>query len=165
MYFNNVTIFKIYNYLNINDLCNCSLINKKFNNIFNNDMLWAKLIMDNYSDIDINKIQEQCNITKLKYIYKKIKDLLYLNKTFNLNKTIESLINLQTLNLNNHQLKEIPKEIGSLINLNRLNLGYNQLKEIPKEIGSLINLQYLYLHDNKLKEIPKELCNLKNCVI
>ena len=97
MYFNNVTIFKIYNYLNINDLFNCSLINKQFNNIFNNNMLWAKLIMDNFGDIDINEIQEQYNITKLKYIYKKIKDLMYLNKTFKLNKTIKDLINLKIL--------------------------------------------------------------------
>jgi len=132
MYFNNVTIFKIYNYLNINDLCNCSLINKKFNNIFNNDMLWAKLIMDIFGDIDINEIQEQYNITKLKYIYKKIKDLLYLNKTLNLNETIKDLINLQTLSFSGNHLKEIPKEIGSLINLQILSLGNNQLKEILK---------------------------------
>ena len=97
MYFNNVTIFTIYNYLDINDLFKCCLINKQFNNIFNNDMLWAKLIVDNFGDIDINEIQEQYNITKLKYIYKKIKDLLYLNKIFNLNKTIKDLINLKIL--------------------------------------------------------------------
>jgi len=66
--------------------------------------------------------------------------LLYLNKTLNLNKTITNLINLNTLFLNN-----------------------NQLKEIPKEIGSLINLQYLFLNNNQLKEIPDELYNLVNC--
>ena len=140
MYFNNVTIFKIYNYLNINDLFNCSLINKQFNNIFNCDLLWQNIITKKYFDIDIDEIQKQYNIINFKYIYKIIIDLLYLNKTLNLNKTVKDLINLKKLYLDNRQLKEI-----------------------PKEIGSLINLQTLYLHDNKLEEIPKELDNLVNC--
>jgi len=127
MYFNNVTIFI------------CSLINKQFNNVFNNDILWAKLIMDNFGNININEIQEQYNITKLKYVYKKIKDLLYLNKIFKLNKTIGSLINLQKLAYSNNQLKEIPKEIIFLINLHTLYLQNNQLKEIPKELKNLIH--------------------------
>jgi hypothetical protein len=83
MYFNNVTIFKIYNYLNINDLFNCSLINKQFNNIFNCDLLWKNIITEKYIDIDIDEIKKQYNIINFKYIYKKIKDLLYLNKTLN----------------------------------------------------------------------------------
>jgi Leucine-rich repeat (LRR) protein len=135
MYFNNVTIFKIYNYLSINDLFNCSLINKQFNNIFNCDLLWKNIITEKYIniDIDIDEIQKQYNIINFKYIYKKIIDLLYLNKILNLNKTVTDLINLQYLYLNNNQLKEIPKEIGSLINLQELYFSNNQLKEIPKE--------------------------------
>jgi len=117
MYFNNVTIFKIYNYLNLNDLFNCSLMNKQFNNIFNCDLLWKNIIIEKYSDIDIDEIQKQYNIINLKYICKKITDLLYLNKTLNLNKTVTDLINLKILNLNSNKLKEIPKEIESLINL------------------------------------------------
>ena len=120
MYFNNVTIFKIYNYLSINDLFNCSLINKQFNNIFNCDLLWKNIIIEKYIDvdIDIDEIQKQYNIIKFKSIYKKITDLLYLNKTLNLNKTVTELINLKELYPSSNQLKEIPKEIGSLINLN-----------------------------------------------
>ena len=57
MYFNNVTIFKIYNYLNINDLFNCSLINKQFNNIFNCDLLWE----------NITDIQKQLNVLLLNF--------------------------------------------------------------------------------------------------
>ena len=83
MYFNNITIFKIYNYLNINDLFNCSLINKQFNNVFNCDLLWKNIIAEKYIDIDINEIKKQYNIINFKNIYKKIKDLLYLNKTLN----------------------------------------------------------------------------------
>ena len=113
MYFNNVTIFKIYNYLNINDLFSCSLINKQFNNIFNCDLLWKKIISANYDDIYITDIQKQCNCITLKYVYKTIKNLLYLNKTLNLNETVKNLINLKELNLCADQLKEIPKELYS----------------------------------------------------
>ena len=166
MCFNNVTIFKIYNYLNINDLFNCSLIDKQFNNIFNCDLLWKNIITEKYSDVNIDEIQKQYNIINFKYIYKKIKDLLYLNKTLKLNRMVTDLINLKELDLCDNQLEEIPKEIGSLINLQKLNLYNNQLKEIPKEIGSLINLQILNLNHNQLKEIPKEIESLINlCVI
>ena len=161
MYFNNVTIFKIYNYLNIDDLFNCSLINKQFNNIFNCDLLWQNIIIEKYIDIDIDEIKKQYDIINFKCICKKIKDLLYLKKTLNLNRTIKDLINLQILFLDNKKLKEIPKEIRSLINLQTLYLYNNQLKEIPKEIpkeiGSLINLKELHLHNNQLKEISKEI--------
>ena len=128
MYFNNVIIFKIYNYLNINDLFNCSLINKQFNNIFNCDLLWKNIIMKKYSNIDIDEIKKQYNIINFKYICKKIIDLLYLNKTLNLNQTVKDLINLKILNLNSNKLKEIPKEIESLINLQYLSFYNNQLK-------------------------------------
>ena len=112
MYFNNVTIFKIYNYLDINNLFSCSLINKQFNNIFNCDLLWKNIITEKYINIniDIDEIQKQYNITNLKYICKKIIDLLYLNKTLNLNKTVTDLINLKKLDLSDNQLKKIPKK-------------------------------------------------------
>ena len=142
MYFNNITIFKIYNYLNINDLFNCSLINKQFNNLFNCDLLWKNIIAEKYEkyiDIDIDEIKKQYNIINFKYIYKKIIDLLYLKKTLNLKRTVKDLINLQKLNLSNKKLKEIPKEIGSLINLQTLHLSCSQLKEIPKELYNLAN--------------------------
>ena len=183
MYFNNVTIFKIYNYLNINDLFNCSLVNKQFNNIFNCDLLWNNIITEKYIYVNIDEIKKHYNIIKLKYVYKIIKDLLYLNKTLNLNKTVTDLINLERLNvysqlkeipeigclinlkwldLDDIKLQKVPEEIGSLINLQYLFLDNNQLQEIPEEIRSLIDLQYLNLNNNKLKEIPKEIKSLIN---
>jgi len=134
LYFNNVTIFKIYNYLNINDLFNCSLINKQFNNIFNCDLLWKNIITKKYIDIDIDEIKKQHNIIIFKYICKKIMDLLYLNNTLNLSKTVKDSINLHKLNLFNIQLQKIPKEIGSLINLHELNLFNNRLQKYLKKL-------------------------------
>ena len=166
MDFNNTVLSIIYNNLPINDLLNCSLVNKKFNKLFNNDIIWEKIVKEKYKDTEIKIIQENYNIVRYKCIYKKINYISYLNKKLNLNEEISSLINLEWLYLNDNLLKKIPKEIGSLINLQWLDLRNNQLKEIPKEIGSLINLKRLYLDNNQLKEIPKEigsLINMKNC--
>jgi hypothetical protein len=87
------------------------LINKQFNNIFNCDLLWQNIIIEKYSDIDIDEIKKQYNIINFKYIYKKITDLLYLNKTLYLNTTVKNLINLQKLDFDNNQLK-VPKKLN-----------------------------------------------------
>ena len=117
MDFNNIVLSIIYNNLPINDLINCSLVNKKFNKLFNNDIIWDNLVKKKYKDTEIKIIQENYNIVEYKSIYRKISDILYLNKKFNLNKVIKSLIDLEGLFLSCEKLKEIPKEIGSLINL------------------------------------------------
>jgi len=186
MLFNNLVIFTIYNYLDINNLVTCSLINKQFNKIFDNDLLWKKLLTDKYGNsyIDVNYIMVKYNVSKLKHIYKIIKDLLYFDTKFNvlkfhikcdLNKKIKALINLEYLTLVDGYLQEIPytgvtalplgKEIQYLTNLRELYLSTNMLNKIPKEIGCLTNLQILHLSNNQLQEIPegiKYLINLKD---
>ena len=112
MDFNNVVLSLIYNNLPINDLLNCSLVNKKFNRLFNNNIIWEKLVKEKYNNSEIKIIQENCNIVEYKSIYRKISDMLYLNKKLNLNKEIKSLVNLKELYLYDNQLTEIPKEIG-----------------------------------------------------
>ena len=135
MDFNDVVLTIIYNMLPINDLLNCSLVNKKFNKLFNNYIIWYKLVKEKCNDTEIGIIQENYNIVDYKLTYRKITDILYLNKKFDLNKGIKSLVNLRELDLSYKKLKEIPIEIGSLINLKMLQLDNNRLKEIPKEIG------------------------------
>ena len=85
------------------------------------------------------------------------------NKLFGM--TIEEILNLELLNLNNNQLIEVPKEIFTLTNLQELYLSSNKLTEVPKEIGNLTNLQELYLSNNQLTEVPKEIGNLINLQI
>jgi Ca2+-binding EF-hand superfamily protein len=66
---------------------------------------------------------------------------------------ISELINLQSINLSNQNLRgEIPSEIGNLTNLYSLSLFGNQLTgTIPTEICNLTdNLMLLYLFNNKL---------------
>jgi internalin A len=43
--------------------------------------------------------------------------------------------NLKTLNLNNNQIKEIPREIKELTALTSLNLSKNQIEIIPVELS------------------------------
>src|SRR5579863_7319219 len=77
------------------------------------------------------------------------------------NYTIEELINLEKLSLDNKQIQEIPKEIGNLTNLQELGLYNNKkISSIPKEIGNLTNLTILDLSDNEISSIPKEIGNL-----
>ena len=47
------------------------------------------------------------------------------------------------MDLDDHQIKEIPESIGQLVNLQQLLLSYNQIKKIPESIGQLNNLQKL----------------------
>ena len=90
MDFNNIVLSIIYNNLPINDLINWSLVNKKFNKLFNNDIIWDKLVKEKYNNSEIKIIQENYNIVEYKSIYRKITDILYLNKKFNLKREIGS---------------------------------------------------------------------------
>jgi len=72
---------------------------------------------------------------------------------------LESLVNLQDLNLNGNQITEI-KGLESLVNLQKLHLDSNQITEI-KGLVSLVNLQDLNLNGNQITEI-KGLVSLVN---
>lgn len=75
------------------------------------------------------------------------------------------LIKLQTINIRNYQLEEIPKEISQLTNLRNIRFIGAQLKTIPCEIGKLTNLRFLELSGNKLEYLPKEISQLTNLSI
>ena len=184
---NNLAILKIYNYLDINSLLKCSLVNKQFNILFNNtDLIWDKIICKTYNYNLIGHIKEVYNVLLSRDCYKIIRDLLTINKVFNLDKTIRGLIKLKTLDNTN---KPVPKEIRSLINLEeyiidgvylhvnrfqelfslvslkRLKLIDSKLVKLPADIGLLINLEYLSLRNNCLVDLPKEICQLTKLTV
>jgi len=96
---------------------------------------------------------------------KKIKSIkiVYGNNVSNI-KGIWNFTNLEELDLENCNLKELPIEITKLKKLKRLNLQNNNLIEFPKEISNLTSLEYLNLSNNKIKELSSWIWNLTNLI-
>ncbi|PRP77427.1 lipoprotein [Planoprotostelium fungivorum] len=67
---------------------------------------------------------------------------------------ITRLVNLETLEMNNCALEEIPNGIGYLENLVSFDVSSNQLTTLPVEIGLVINLSDLNLADNNITSLP-----------
>ncbi|EKR63190.1 leucine rich repeat protein [Leptospira weilii str. 2006001853] len=63
----------------------------------------------------------------------------------NLTEALQNTMNVGILNLENNELRILPKEIGQLRNLKTLHLLNNRLRTLPKEIRQLQNLRTLYL--------------------
>ena len=178
--FPRVVLLQIYCHLNIKSLFNCSLVNKHFNKLFDSDILWDNLLHRHYSADYIDPIKTSYNTNKSKLIYKTISDLLTVNDTFCLRKTIKELATMKTLCLFNVMLtsnkhkgnakslhkevapKSLPKEFRSLVNLQNFSLHGSKLMELPTEIKYLVNLQELYLDNNNLTVLPKEFGCLVN---
>lgn len=76
----------------------------------------------------------------------------------NLPKGIENLVELESLNLSNNRLKELP-DLGRLTQLKSLTVSNNQLKQLPKSISKLLKLEALYIAQNLLDELPDEIFN------
>ncbi|EAY24292.1 leucine-rich repeat domain-containing protein [Microscilla marina] len=75
-------------------------------------------------------------------------------------KEVFQLKNLQALNLNFNQLKEVPTEIAQLKYLQELRLGHNQLTSYPAHLSALPHLRVLDLHGNRLPDIPAAIAKL-----
>ena len=138
---NDDTWSEVFKYIPFNNLLNCILVCRQFNNVFNNYPFIWKHYLNNLNDDDLIK---QLWKNNWKDTFERYIIGIFLIKKFKRKETVTDLINLQELKLNNNQLNEIPKEIGNLINLRNLYLENNQLSDIPKEIGNLINLQILH---------------------
>jgi len=68
---------------------------------------------------------------------------------------LNQLANLETLNLNNNKIEELPTEISNLKNLKILTMNNNLLSCIPNSIVRLENLKTLELADNNMVILPE----------
>jgi len=68
---------------------------------------------------------------------------------------LNQLENLETLNLNNNKLKELPNEISSLKSLKILTLNNNFINCIPTSIVRLEKLHTLEIANNKIVILPE----------
>jgi hypothetical protein len=147
---NDDVIFELYKILPINDILNCSLINKQFYRVTKNETLWK----DNIKEV-IKFDGSYYESYKFNYGLEKVKIGL------NYGKSIKELYECTGLNLNDRNIDIIPYQIGTLQNLERLYIYNTKIKTIPVELCNL-NLQELSLSRNKLTSLPSELGNLKN---
>ena len=161
---NNDCIYHVFTMLNVNDLVNCLLVSKRFNKIAKYERLWYLLFKEKFYNCVINK-----NFYENYKKYNILNNFLLQNNEVSVNviirelsipKELGQLTMLQTLTLNNNQLRSIPKEIGLLTMLKILYLDNNQLQSIPKEIRQLTKLQTLSLQNNQLQSMPKEIGQL-----
>ena len=68
---------------------------------------------------------------------------------------------IDTLELQNNELAELPDSLGALANLKTLRLSFNKLTKLPVEGFQMItNLQTLQLYDNSLARLPDSMCAL-----
>ncbi|XP_043272546.1 leucine-rich repeat-containing protein 28-like isoform X2 [Venturia canescens] len=73
---------------------------------------------------------------------------------------------LESLNLNDNYLKNIPKELSNLKNLRSLSLCNNEFIVLPEWLGSLEKLEQLKADENSLRELPNRLTTAPNlCVL
>ena len=85
---------------------------------------------------------------------------LSLNKIRRLPNDFGLLSCLETLNLSNNMLSELPKSVGNLKKLRALNLSHNNLTKIQDELMLMESLETLNLSKNILSSFPYALCRL-----
>lgn len=180
------TIFCILELLESSYILKCGLVNKLFNIISKNELLWKRLCDFEYPDAISNNYRMnyekyyRLNTFLTKYDNRKIlryhdptstfvkicADFEWLmmssNGLHNIPVEISLLTNLHSLDISYNKLESIPKEIGSLTNLSHLNIHMNELKSLPIEIGLLVELKELRLDNNELRTIPQKISLLTN---
>jgi Leucine-rich repeat (LRR) protein len=140
-------IFCILEHLAFLDIIRCTSVNKQFNHVSNNELLWKKMSEEDY----LNKIDDDYE--------KSYRSHYRLYKFFE--RCGEHATNGgQKLNLSWKNLKSIPSEICLLTNLRELYLHVNRLKVLPVELSRLTNLTQLDLDSNNLEFIPVEFNSL-----
>ncbi|MCB0847741.1 MAG: leucine-rich repeat domain-containing protein, partial [Bacteroidetes bacterium] len=72
------------------------------------------------------------------------------------------LYQLQSLNLNHNQLKQLPEDILQLRQLQSLSLRYNGLDQLPESFGQLQQLKSLDLGYNNFSQLPDFIEKLTN---
>lgn len=98
---------------------------------------------------DLPEISEKIgNLTNLE-------TLIIRQGTFSsLPKSLFSLTNLTTLNIDNTMVEDISGDWGNLSKLKQLSLQTNQIKELPMSLTECTSLTALYMNDNYISSVP-----------
>ncbi|KAK2175165.1 hypothetical protein NP493_747g01024 [Ridgeia piscesae] len=73
---------------------------------------------------------------------------------------LDSLANLQDVDLSYNDLPRVPEPLYKISSLKRLNISNNAITELSSLIDTWANLEFLNLSRNKLTELPNSLCRL-----
>ena len=104
---------EVFKYIPFNNILDCILVCRQFNNIFNNyPFIWQHHL----NDLNNDDLIKQLWMNTWKDTFKRYHNCLFLIKKLKLEMGVGNLINVKRLFLNDNQLSEIPKEIGNLIN-------------------------------------------------
>lgn len=69
---------------------------------------------------------------------------------------------MESLELRENLLKDLPESISRLTKLERLDLGDNDIVTLQSHLGYLPSLQELWLDHNQLQRLPPEIGRLTN---
>ena len=109
-----------------------------------------------------------CGFTGFPQVLFKLKSLKTLDirrneNIRNLPNTLETLTNLETLNMESCGLTEFPQVLCKLKSLKTLNIGCNEnIRNLPNTLENLTNLETLNMEHCGLTEFPQVLCKLKS---
>ena len=122
--------------LKIEDIIQCSMINKLFNEAHN--MQYYRLLINDYGNIP--------------------------TKHFFKNQFKQIYIDCYTLDIFRVKYSNIDNFV-KFFSINGLIFKFKEITEIPESIGKLSNLQKLWLNNNQITEIPESIEQLVNCKI
>lgn len=183
---NNDCLLNVLCYLDVSDILNCSCVNKQFNYLTKNNLIWPSLF--NKYFWNINCTTKFYNDFKKCY---KLNKFLVHNAKYNINYVVNwnvlSLRNLKTSLEELWLLFELLPKMNFFSNksyktcrdkfldnllkfpygltmtncryrdLRMLQLDHNNLQFLPQTIGNLSVLRMLHLNDNELSILPEEI--------
>lgn len=171
-------ILNIFMFLDVKDVIECSYVNKLFNMVSKNQLLWKRLNDNCYPQTKV--FYENCHKTfKMCHEIKKMCYLsgMTIDNTYNTNNLNLKIFRMRALPLSllhfpnlkildiGHTLIKIFDGLEHLTNLKKLYLTNCQIKIFPEQIFKLHNLDKLHIGFNKLKTIPTEIGKMKNLEI
>lgn len=153
-------LYSIFEYFDVSDIFNSSLVSKQFNDICDDDFLWKT-----YYERDYDVLHDDLNKLKNKDAYKKCHNISELKRKLHMSESIIDIMKLQKIMIHDkNTTKNIPQEIKELVHLECIYLSDNEKEniKISPEIKHLINLQKLFLVRCKITVIPQEIMQLIN---
>lgn len=109
-----------------------------------------------------NLVRKEMNdIEKLSIILESEGVCFYSDNIIRLPEKIGALKNLIYLEVQQNELKELPKSFTSLVNLEEAFFWDNKIEKLPEDFGKLINLKKLTLSINSIKKLPKSIIQLQ----